>query len=215
MDHAGEALQDVRAELPVAEVLHPAGLAVVIAELAHDQVQAAVAVEIGGANVGDPGNVIDDRMRREVLLAVVLQDHDRADLVIAGEKLAHAGDQHVQIAILVDIDGAHVRGGREHGADPFFRVDPGRKLPDPADAVGQHIGHQNVRQAVFVEIDDLEAADARRIGGRKSDRHRRQKIDLRAVREFWPGPLPRPAVRAPLKICSNTCASERPELCAW
>src|ERR1019366_7018720 len=113
VDHSGEALQDVRAELPVAEILHPAGLAVVIAELAHDQVETAVAVEIGGANVGDAGNVIDDRMRRKVLFAIIFQDHHRADLVVRSEKLTHASDQHIEVAIFVDIDGVHMGGGRE------------------------------------------------------------------------------------------------------
>src|ERR1035437_3934012 len=71
-----------------------------------------------------------------------------------------------------------------HGADPVFRIHPGRILPDPTHAVGQHIGHQNVRQAILVEIDDLEAADSRRGGGREPYRHLRQEVDLPAVRGF-------------------------------
>ena len=128
--------------------------------------------------------MIDDGVRSEVLPAVVLQDHNRPDFVIAGEKLTHASHQHVQVTILIDINGAHMRGGREHGADPLFRVNRGRELPDPADTIGQHVRHKDVRKAILVEIHNLEAADPRRIGGRKSDRHRRQKIDLLTVRDF-------------------------------
>src|ERR1039457_2912485 len=141
MDDSREALQYVRTELPITEVLHPTGFAVVITELAHDQVQTAIAVKIGGTNVGDPGNVIDDGMRGKVLLAIVLQDDHRADLVIAGKKLTHAGHQHIQVAIPIDIDGAHVRGGGQHGADPSFRINPARELPDPAHTIRQHVGH--------------------------------------------------------------------------
>ena len=57
-------------------------------------------------------------------------------------------------------------------------------MADPADAVGQHVGHQDIGQAILVEIHNLQAADARRIGGGKPHRHRRQEIDPVAVSAF-------------------------------
>ena len=115
------------------------------------------------------------------MMAVVLQNHHRADLVVAREELAHAGHQYVQVAVLIDIDGAHVGRRRKHGADPCLRVDTRGKLPYPGDAVGQHVRHQNIRQSVFVEIDNLHAANPGRRGGRGPDRLGRQKVDLLPV----------------------------------
>ena len=80
--------------------------------------------------------------------------------------------------IFVNIDGTHMCWSREHRAEPSFCVDSGRRLPDPAHAVGKHVGHEDVRQAVFVEVNNLETADAWRGSGRKTNGYRRQEIDL-------------------------------------
>ena len=132
-------------------VLHPARLALVVAELRDRQVEVAVPVEIAGAHVRHPRHLIDQHARREGLTAVVLEHDHGADLRVVREQHAHAGNGDVQIAVAIEIHRLHVRRPGDLGQH-LFGERPGRGLPDPRDAVGGAVGDDDVGEAVAVQI---------------------------------------------------------------
>ena len=152
-------------ELPAALVLQPPRLAIVVAETRDGDVDVAVAVEIAGLGVCDPGDPIGDDVRREMLMTVVLQDDHGSRAVVAGHQHAEGSDHQVEVAVAVDINRRDV-GRRVNRGQNRLGERPARGLPDPAHAVTEGVADQHVRKAVLVEVGNLHVRDARPFPGR-------------------------------------------------
>src|SRR5262245_40389413 len=91
-DRAGFFQQDMAAEIPVAEIFHPADLTLNVTKLADDKVEAAIAVEIDAADIGYAGDVFGDDMVAKLAVAEIFKDDHFSDAVVVRSDNAHAGD---------------------------------------------------------------------------------------------------------------------------
>ena len=67
----------------------------IVAKLGQGQIHFAVAIQIDGARVGYARGVFQHEVRGEMLVAVVLENKNRSDLVVVREKNAHAGHNEI------------------------------------------------------------------------------------------------------------------------
>ena len=178
VDRPGAALEDVTPEAPAAQILDPSRLAVVVAELGHGQVEVAVAVEVAGADVGNPRHALDHHVHSELHPTRVLQNHHRADPVVVGKEHPQYGDHQVQISVTVEVDRLHVGGRDQVGSANGLRENALRVLANPRHGIGVAIAYDHVEQAVLVEVHRLDVRDFRRLRERLSDRPRDEEIDL-------------------------------------
>ena len=86
VDRSRQVLQHGAREPPSAVVLHPARLALVVAELRDREIEVAVAVEIAGAHVRHARDVVDQHAIGETPAPVVLEHDHRADLARCWER---------------------------------------------------------------------------------------------------------------------------------
>jgi hypothetical protein len=72
--------------------------------------------------------------------------------VIVRKNHAHAGDQQVRFAVLIDVRNGHMGRPGDRIAQWRFRIDTARKLADPVDAVRGGVTNEDVGQTVSIEI---------------------------------------------------------------
>jgi len=96
-----------------------------------------------------------------MLMPVVFQDKNGSNAIVVGKNLTHAGDQQVQMPILVHVGGFdpdghfHVLRNRDFGE--YAR----RRLSDPEDRIVPGIAANYVQQAVLIQVDRIDVADPR------------------------------------------------------
>ena len=144
----------------VLENLHAAGLP--IAKGADQQIEVAVAVEIGGLDVRDTRQTADRRGCEPALAQSPQPDH-RTLVVIARQELAEVGHEQVLDAVAIEIDDLAAR-----------RI---RQLCDRREARGRivrtakkhhavsHVAHDQLQPGIAVEIDQLHVRHHRRRRG--------------------------------------------------
>jgi hypothetical protein len=118
--------------------------ALVVPEPRHGQIEIAVTVEVARTHVGDASDMIRDHMGREALVAIVLQDDDRSDPVVAGREHSERGDDQIKIAVAVEIDRLDVGRCRDRVADRPLREHTLGELANPGDAAADHVADENV-----------------------------------------------------------------------
>src|SRR5262249_53331897 len=156
--------QFVLEELSLAAVLQPEDAPAIIAELRHDQVDLAVAIQIAGLHIGDPAKVIADDVCLEPLTPAVLQPDDLAAAAVGGPDAAEHGDDDVQITIAIQIDhGSMARGGQVAVAQDMFFPLAAWGLAIPDDPVAHRVTGDDIGDAVAVEIGNLHIGDERPI----------------------------------------------------
>jgi hypothetical protein len=147
-------------ELPLALVLQPTRLAIVIAEAGDCDIEIAIAVEIRGTGISDSRHAIGDVVGGELLPAVVLEHDHRADAVVVGEQEAKCRNEQIEIAVVVDIDDFDMGGSRDTG-NRLLGIGAARRLTHPADDTTERVTDYDVVQAVTIEIGDGHVRDLR------------------------------------------------------
>ena len=77
-----------------------------------------------------------------------------------GNRNAERGDEQVEVAVLVEIDGLDMRRSSDAG-DGLLGEGPARRLTDPAHHVAQRVADEDVVQTVAIEIGDGDVGDLR------------------------------------------------------
>src|SRR5690606_40202444 len=159
VDCAREFQEHVAAELPRTDTLEPAHVTLVVAELREREVELAVAVQIGGTDIGHAGGMLKHSVRREVLSTVILEDEHGADPVVVGKHLAHAGNQEVDVAITVHVRGLHANRHQHAAGYRRFAKHAALDLTYPLDGAVAGVTGDNVEQAILAEADGVHACD--------------------------------------------------------
>ena len=143
----------------------------VVAEGGDREILIAVAVEIAAPHVGDARQPLGRDMWHETAAAGVFQDDDRSDPLVAGKQLAEVGDEQVEVAVAVMVDRLDMAGSANFG-DQLLGVHALRSLPEPGEFPASRVAHQDVHQAVPIEIDDRDVRNLRllAVGRRLADR---------------------------------------------
>ena len=106
MNHPGPVEQLMVAKAPLtiffAEVLQPQHLPARIAEYRHGQINVAIAVQIPRFHIGHAPHVIKQDVLRE-MVPFVFQQHNSTDEFVPGKDAAQDGDDHIEIAIFVQV----------------------------------------------------------------------------------------------------------------
>ena len=178
VDRAGQFLEDVNRIAPVAAILEPQRLPLVVTERRDREILIAVAVEIAAADVGDAGEPLGGGVPHEAAAAGVLEDDHRSDPLVAGEELAEVGDEQVEVAVAVVVDRLDM-ARRANVGDHLLRVHALRRLPEPGELPASRIADEHVGQAVRVEIDDRDVRDLRLLPGGRSIADRRRLPEVR------------------------------------
>jgi len=160
---AGLGVHDATLKPPVALVLHPARLALRVAKLTNDEIEATVgaARQIRRAHIGHAGGALEQDAGPETPVVEILQHDDGADAVVVGRELAQARDEHVEAAGGVDIAGRDVGGRGDSGGDDLLGKHAARRLANPAHRVFLRFAIEHVEQAVAVEVDEVDVGDER------------------------------------------------------
>src|SRR5437868_4189570 len=80
------------------------------AEDGHDQVELAVAVEVGDLDVGDAADSFQESDGREAAVGSAAQPDDAAHPAVCGRETSQAGDDDVEYAVSIQVDDFRVRG---------------------------------------------------------------------------------------------------------
>ena len=181
VNRARERQKPVARKDPVSQILHPADLAVVIAELSNREVDVPIPIEVPRLDVGDAGDAVKQDAGGELLLAVILQDNDATDFVVIRQNGAHLRDEQVNVAIEIDVAGSHVGRRENRPAHGRFGERAVSVLADPCYLVRRRIAQDNIHQAILIKVDNADVANPRlRTIEGSSDRVTLEKTTLRA-----------------------------------
>src|SRR2546430_17160666 len=90
-------------KVPIASVFHPPYFAFGITELANNEIEPSVLVQIGRGHVRYTRNVFEQYPICEVVRAVVFQHDHRTKLSVTRRNYAHGGDKHVEMSIAIHV----------------------------------------------------------------------------------------------------------------
>ena len=173
------------ARRPVLEDRDLSGLAP--SEGGDGEIVLAVAVEIGGLDVGDTRPAVEPEGAELALAEPAEPDHG-ALAVIRRKELAEIGDEQILDAVAIDVGQRDVRGVRDARDDrqraACLRRPAGEDQPLP------HVGAEHVEPLVAVEIDEPDVRDGRRAGHVRHASGRAARTG-RATR-WWPARVPAP-----------------------
>ena len=149
----------MRRERPSAHVFEPERFPLVIPEAGDREIEVAIAVQIARSHVGNPRDGLCDHVARKPLGTVVFKDDDRPDSAVVRKQRAETCDHQVQVAVAVEIHCLDVRRRQDLAGDRVLGIDVARELADPGNPVCGGVAHQDVREAVLVEVGDLHVRD--------------------------------------------------------
>ena len=89
----------------------------VVPETGDGEIRVAVAIEITGLHVGDPGDAVGDHMIDELFPTGIFENEDRPDAIVAWREHAKPGHDQIEVAIAVEVRRFDVRGRRDWAAD--------------------------------------------------------------------------------------------------
>ena len=125
------------------------------------QIVLAVAIEVGGLDVGDARPVVQPRHGAELALAHSLQPDHSALLVVGRKERAHVANEDVLDAVAVDVCKSCVRRVRNTG-ERLPTAGPAVTVPLECPARGEddaltHVGPEQVQPPVAVDVFNRQA----------------------------------------------------------
>ncbi|MCC5024022.1 MAG: hypothetical protein J6386_15100 [Candidatus Synoicihabitans palmerolidicus] len=145
-----------------ADVFEPSHFPLIVAKLRESQVEAPVAVQVGGAHIDDPGGILEDGVGGEVLSAVVFEDKGSANAIIVGKYHRHTENEQIQVAVLIHVGRLDVNRTAHVGSEQRFGSKlAGGCLANPADLIGRGFAENHVIEPILIEIDRTDVGDPR------------------------------------------------------
>ena len=98
-------------KFPVPQVLHPAGLTVVIAKLGGCQVHVPVSVQVPCPYIRNAGNSFNDSCGGEREIPIVFKQYNGSDFIVGGIEQAQNGHQHILVPIAIKVHSLYMSRG--------------------------------------------------------------------------------------------------------